>query len=57
MNKDNSINRFLKKNSTKHFPAIDEASLCGVIVECDIETGLANHIESYVYGAQLKNTD
>ena len=40
MNKDNSINRFLKKKSSKHFPAIGEASLCGVIVECDVETGL-----------------
>ncbi len=55
MNKENSINRFLKKNSTKHFPAIGDATLCGVIVECDVETGLAKTIESYVYGSQLKN--
>tara|TARA_B100001175_G_scaffold170231_1_gene144399 strand:- start:72 stop:875 length:804 start_codon:yes stop_codon:yes gene_type:complete len=56
MNKENSINRFLKKNSTKHFPSTGEATLCGVMVECDIETGLAKNIKSYVYGAQLKNT-
>ena len=56
MNKENSINRFLKENSTKHFPAIGEATLSGVIVDCDIETGLANNIESYIFGAQLKNT-
>ena len=56
MDKENSLNRFLKKNSTKHFPATGEATLCGVIVECDIQTGLAKNIESYVYGAQLKNT-
>jgi len=56
MNKENSLNRFLKKNSIKHFPATSDATLCGVIVECDIQTGLANNIESYVYGAQLKNT-
>ena len=56
MNKENSINRFLKKNSTKHFPATGDATLCGVIVECDIQTGLAKNIESYVNGAQLKNT-
>jgi calcineurin-like phosphoesterase len=56
MDKENSLNRFLKKNSTKHFPATGEATLCGVIVECDIKTGLAKNIESYVYGAQLKNT-
>ena len=51
-----SNTRFLKKNSTKHFPALGEASLCGVIVDCNIETGLANNIESYICGGQLKNT-
>ena len=56
MNKENSIKRFLKENSTKHFPAIGEATLSGVIVDCDIKTGLANHIESYIFGGQLKNT-
>ena len=56
MNTDNSLNRFLKKNSTKHFPALGDASLCGVIVDCNIETGLANNIESYICGGQLKNT-
>ena len=56
MNTENSLNRFLKKKSTKHFPATGDATLCGVIVECDIQTGLAKNIESYVYGAQLKNT-
>ena len=56
MNTENSLNRFLKKNSVKHFPAIGDATLCGVIVECDIQTGLAKNIESYVNGAQLKNT-
>ena len=56
MNKENSINRFLKENSTKHFPATGEATLSGVIVDCDIKTGLAKNIESYIFGAQLKNT-
>ena len=51
MNKENSINRFLKKNSTKHFPATGEATLCGVIVECNVETGLAISIESYIKGS------
>ena len=27
-----------------------------VIVDCDIKTGLADKIESYVFGGQLKNT-
>ena len=56
MNAENSLNKFLKKNSTKHFPATGEATLCGVIVDCNIETGLANNIESYICGSQLKNT-
>ena len=56
MNKENSLNRFMKKDSIKHFPAIGDATLSGVIVDCDIETGLANKIESYIFGAQLKNT-
>ena len=55
MNKENSLNRFLKKNSVKHFPATGDATLCGVIVDCDIKTGLAIDIKSYVYGDQLKN--
>ena len=56
MDKENSLKRFMKKDSTKHFPAIGEASLCGVIVDCNIETGLANGIKSYVYGGHLNNT-
>ena len=56
MNKENSINRFLKENSIKHFPATGEATLSGVIVDCDIKTGLAKNIESYIFGGQLKNT-
>ena len=56
MNKDNSLNRFMKKNSAKHFPADGEATLSGVIVDCDIDTGLASKIESYIFGGQLKNT-
>ena len=56
MNKDNSLNRFMKKESTKHYPATGDATLSGVIVDCDIKTGLANKIESYVFGGPLKNT-
>ena len=56
MDKENSINRFLKEKSSKHFPAAGDATLSGVIVDCDIETGLANNIESYIFGGQLKNT-
>jgi len=55
MNKDNSLNRFMKKNSVKHFPATGEATLSGVIVECNIETGLAKKINSYIFGGKLNN--
>jgi metallophosphoesterase (TIGR00282 family) len=56
MNKENSINKFVKENSTKHFPATGDATLSGVIVDCDIKTGLAINVESYIFGGQLKNT-
>ena len=56
MNKNNSLNRFMKKDSVKHFPANGDSTLCGVIVECNTETGLANKVESYVFGKQLKNS-
>tara|TARA_Y100000996_G_C22495457_1_gene632105 strand:+ start:473 stop:1276 length:804 start_codon:yes stop_codon:yes gene_type:complete len=56
MNKENSLNRFLKEKSTKHFTANGDATLCGVIVDCDIETGLAKNIETYIFGGQLKNS-
>jgi len=56
MNAENSLNRFLKKNSIKHFPALGEATLCGVIVDCNIKTGLAINIESYISGGQLSKT-
>ena len=53
MDKVNSLNRFIKKGSVKHFPAKGEATLSGVIVHCDTNTGLANKIESYIFGGQL----
>ena len=62
MNKENSLNRFMKKKSVyrtdinKNFPAEGEASLCGLIVECDVKTGLANRINQFIYGGELKNS-
>ncbi len=55
MNTENSINRFFKKNSSKHFPAEGEASLCGVIVEANPKNGLANKVDSFISGGDLKN--
>ena len=56
MDKENSINRFLKENSVKHFPAKGDATLSGVIIDCDLKTGLSKNVESYIFGSQLKNT-
>ena len=53
MDKNNSLNRFMKKNSVKHFPSNGEASLCGVIVTCNSNNGLAEKIESFIYGGEL----
>ena len=56
MNKENSLKRFLKEDSKKHFPANGIASLSGVIVDCDEETGLAKNVQSFIFGGDLKNT-
>ena len=56
MNKENSINKFLKKKSKQHFPATGNATLCGVIVDCNVETGLAKNIKNFIYGGELKNS-
>ena len=53
MNKTNSLNRFLKKDSTKHFPAEGKATLCGLIVECNTSNGLAYKVEPFIYGGEL----
>ena len=55
MNKENSLNRFLKKNSTKHYPAEGNATLSGLIVECNKSNGLAYKAEPFIYGGELIN--
>ena len=54
MDKENSLNRFFKRDSVKHFPADGEATLCGVIVEGNSKTGLANTVQSFFYGRKFK---
>jgi len=56
MDKNNSLNRFMKKDSVKHFPANGEATLSGVIVDCNVKTGLANKIDSFIFGGQIDNS-
>ncbi len=56
MDKDNSLNRFFKKESVKHYPATGDPSICGIIVEGNIKTGLAKKITSFIYGGVLTNS-
>ena len=56
MNKENSLKKFLKdKDALKHFPSEGEASLSGVIVEGNKETGLANRVSRIIFGGTLEN--
>ena len=55
MNKDNSIDRFFKRESKKNYPANGKASLSGVIVNANPENGLANKVNSFIFGGDLKN--
>ena len=54
MNKENSLKKFLKdKEAVKHFPAVGEGTLSGVIVETNIETGLAKTVTRLIDGGSL----
>jgi len=54
MNKENSLQKFFKKKDTKkHFPAEGEATLSGVIVEVNTDTGLANKVNRFIFGGSL----
>jgi len=56
MDKENSIMKFLKSDKAqRHVPAVGESTLSGIIVEGDIETGLAKKIERFIYGGVLNN--
>tara|TARA_B100001123_G_scaffold323385_1_gene363049 strand:- start:1997 stop:2806 length:810 start_codon:yes stop_codon:yes gene_type:complete len=56
MNKENSLKRFFKDPSAKkHFPAVGEATISGLLVTADDKTGLANKVEPIVLGRILEN--
>ena len=56
MNRDNSLKKFFKDPSaTKHYPALGEATISGLMVIADNETGLANKVEPIVLGKSLEN--
>ena len=54
MNKENSLKRFLKdKDAVKHFPAEGTATLSGVIIDADPNTGLAKDVFRLIQGGSL----
>jgi hypothetical protein len=56
MNRDNSLKKFFKDPSaTKHYPSLGEATISGLMVIADNETGLANKVEPIVLGKCLEN--
>jgi metallophosphoesterase (TIGR00282 family) len=56
MNKENSIMKFLKEDKAqRHFPAVGQSTLSGIIIEGNTETGLARKIERFLHGGVLKN--
>ena len=56
MNRDNSLKRFLKDSSAKkHYPALGEATISGLMVMADTKTGLAKKVEPIIVGKYLEN--
>ena len=56
MNRDNSLKKFFKDPSaTKHYPALGEATISGLMVQADDKTGLAKKIEPIIVGGVLEN--
>ena len=56
MNRDNSLKRFLKDPSgVRHYPALGEATISGLMVNADNETGLAKKVEPIIVGGNLEN--
>jgi len=53
MNKTNSLNKFLKKESIKHFPAKGIATLSGLIIECNVSNGLVEKAEPFIHEEKL----
>ena len=55
MNRDNSLKKFLKDPSAKrHFPALGEATISGLLVNADDNTGLAKKVQPIIIGGSLQ---
>jgi hypothetical protein len=58
MNKENSLKKFFNnKGSKKHFPSQGEATLSGIIVDGDLNTGLAKSAKQFLFGGVLKEVN
>jgi len=56
MNKDNSLKKFLKDPlAKKHYPALGEGTISGLMVTADINNGLAKKVEPIIVGKHLEN--
>jgi len=56
MNRDNSLKKFLKDPvAKKHYPALGEATISGLMVNADNKTGLAKKVEPIIVGKHLEN--
>ena len=55
MNRDNSLKKFLKDpTATKHFPSTGEATISGLLVTANEQTGLAKKVQQIILGGSLE---
>ena len=55
LNRDNSLKKFLKDSSAEnHFPALGEATISGLLVTADDDTGLAKKVQPIILGGPLQ---
>ena len=55
MNRENSLKKFLKDSSAKnHFPALGVATISGLLVTADDDTGLAKKVQPIILGGSLQ---
>ena len=56
MNRDNSLKKFFKDpDAKKHYPALGEATISGLMVVANDKTGLASKVEPIILGKNLEN--
>jgi len=56
MNRENSLKKFLgDKSATKHYPALGEGTISGLMVVANEDTGLAMKVTPIVLGPHLEN--